>query len=237
MYIWAVRAVPTIWRYPTWNDSTLSPPIPTIEVIRGGGWKPATNKGIMSPLLLTRYLQKKPENLVTSYIRWHSLVFKSNGNIGLTTEDLTAHKTGKACSYFHRCWLQDCFSHPSIWSRASARDQVFAIHSKSYSHFPYTYSVMFTKPNHKKHLQATRPWELQNISGSDSYCAYWELVFWIYTDLQCKERVPLPSCLVLKVRATFPPTEDEELFADWVFKGFVYGDLELPDAWFWWIIL
>ena len=70
----------------------------------------ALNKGIMSPLLLTRYLQKRPENLVTSYIRWHSLVFKNNANVGLTTEDLTAHKTGKACY-----WLQDCFSHPSMW--------------------------------------------------------------------------------------------------------------------------
>ena len=37
--IWAVRAVPTSWRYPTRNDSTLSPPITTIEVIRGVGWK------------------------------------------------------------------------------------------------------------------------------------------------------------------------------------------------------
>ena len=47
-------------------------------------------------------------------------------------------------------------------------------------------------------------------------CIYREQVFWIYTDLQCKERGPLPSYLVLKVRATFPPTQDEELFADWL---------------------
>ena len=61
-------------------------------------------------------------------------------------------------------------------------------------------------------------------------CAYREIAFWIYTDLQRKERRPIPSCLVLKVRATFPPTDGEELFADWQFKGFIYGDLELPDA-------
>ena len=47
-------------------------------------------------------------------------------------------------------------------------------------------------------------------------CIYRELVFWIYTVLQCKEKGPLPSYLVLKVRATFPPTQDEELFADWL---------------------
>ena len=60
-------------------------------------------------------------------------------------------------------------------------------------------------------------------------CAYREIVFWIYTDIQRKERRPLPSCVVLKVRATFPPTDNEEEFADWQFTGFVYGDPNMPD--------
>ena len=56
-----------------------------------------------------------------------------------------------------------------------------------------------------------------------------EIVFWIYTDIQRKERRPLPGCVVLKVRATFPPTDNEEEFADWQFTGFVYGDPNMPD--------
>ena len=42
-----------------------------------------------------------------------------------------------------------------------------------------------------------------------------------------KERFLLSSGLVSMVRATFPPTENEEEFADYVFAGFCYG--ELPD--------
>ena len=89
---------------------------------------------------------------------------------------------------------------------------------------------MFRKANHKRKIFAGDTLPSAPQHQRLGLCSYRELVFWIFTDLQRKERRPLPSCLVLKVRATFPPTEDEELFADWVFKGFVYGDLELPDA-------
>ena len=58
-------------------------------------------------------------------------------------------------------------------------------------------------------------------------CAYRGLVFWLSSEVRRKERIPLPSCLVSMVRATFPPTENEEEFADYVFAGFCYG--ELPD--------
>ena len=61
------------------------------------------------------------------------------------------------------------------------------------------------------------------------HCAYRVIVLWIYIDIQSKERWPLPSCVVLKVRATFPPTDNQEEFADWPFSGFVYGDRNMPD--------
>ena len=57
-------------------------------------------------------------------------------------------------------------------------------------------------------------------------CAYRNLVFWCWPHIKKKERKPLPSCLVGLVRAMFPPTPDEEEFADWQFSGFCYGEDE-----------
>ena len=45
-------------------------------------------------------------------------------------------------------------------------------------------------------------------------CAYRNLVFWLMPQIRRGERRPLPACLVSKIRALFPPTDDEEEFAD-----------------------
>ena len=55
-------------------------------------------------------------------------------------------------------------------------------------------------------------------------CSYRSMVFWCWPDIRRGERRPLPSCLVHMIRATFPPTEDEEQYAEWQFKGFCYAD-------------
>ena len=51
----------------------------------------------------------------------------------------------RGCVYAHKKVLK-------IWISAVVRDHVFAVLGKSYSHFPYTYSVMCTKPNHKTNI-------------------------------------------------------------------------------------
>ncbi|XP_067937131.1 uncharacterized protein [Watersipora subatra] len=48
-------------------------------------------------------------------------------------------------------------------------------------------------------------------------CACCNLVFWLMPQIRRGERRPLPACLVSKIRALFPPTDDEEKFADYVF--------------------
>jgi hypothetical protein len=53
--------------------------------------------------------------------------------------------------------------------------------------------------------------------------AYRSLVFWTYPDIKKRQRYPLPSCVYGMVRAMFPPTDNEEEFADWVFSE--YKDL------------
>ncbi|XP_067931047.1 uncharacterized protein [Watersipora subatra] len=45
-------------------------------------------------------------------------------------------------------------------------------------------------------------------------CAYRNLVFWLMPQIRRGERRPLPACLVSKIRALFPPTDDEKEFAD-----------------------
>lgn len=51
--------------------------------------------------------------------------------------------------------------------------------------------------------------------------AYRSMIFWTYPDIKKKERRPLPSCLYMLIRAMFPPTDDEELFADFIFTKFI----------------
>ena len=58
------------------------------------------------------------------------------------------------------------------------------------------------------------------------FCAYRFLVFWLYPNIKRRQRRPLPACLYACIQAMFPPTDDEEEFADWQFSEFVYGDEE-----------
>lgn len=58
-------------------------------------------------------------------------------------------------------------------------------------------------------------------------CSYRNLAFWIWSDLRRKERRPLPACVVRKVREKFPPSDEDEQCAEWVFKGFCYADVNL----------
>ena len=68
------------------------------------------------------------------------------------------------------------------------------------------------------------PDEEPNVNAKKRLCAYRNLVFWCWPNIRRKERRPLPSCLVSLVRATFPPTDNEEEFANWQFAGFCYAE-------------
>ena len=54
------------------------------------------------------------------------------------------------------------------------------------------------------------------------------MAFWCFGNLERKERRPLPTCLVYK-RTKFAATEHDKEHADWLFKGFSYGDSSMPD--------
>lgn len=51
--------------------------------------------------------------------------------------------------------------------------------------------------------------------------AYRSLVFWAFPYIRKKQRKPLPSCIYMLVRAMYPPTEDDELFAEYDFTQYV----------------
>lgn len=61
------------------------------------------------------------------------------------------------------------------------------------------------------------------VNARNRLCAYRQMVFWCWPGIRRRERRPLPSCLVSMIRAKFPPTEDEEVFADFIWKDFSYG--------------
>lgn len=61
-------------------------------------------------------------------------------------------------------------------------------------------------------------------NAKNRLCSYRQMVFWCWPGIRRKERRPLPSCLVAYIRAKFPPTDNEEQFADFVWKDFSYGD-------------
>ena len=52
------------------------------------------------------------------------------------------------------------------------------------------------------------------INAQRRLSAYRSLVFWTYPDIRTKDRRPLPSCTYAMVRAVYPSTEDEEIWAD-----------------------
>lgn len=64
--------------------------------------------------------------------------------------------------------------------------------------------------------------ELHDGNAKNRFCSYRALVMWLYPQVKKKERLPLPACLYSYIQAAFPPTDDEETFADWQFSKFVY---------------
>ena len=68
--------------------------------------------------------------------------------------------------------------------------------------------------------------EKHNENVSKRFCSYRLFVFWIFPEIKRKERRPLPACLYSSVQAMFPPTDNEEEFAEWQFSEFVYGEDE-----------
>ena len=73
---------------------------------------------------------------------------------------------------------------------------------------PFLYILLF-RLNCKLHFSEIKNRTLPRLR----LCAYRSLVLWIFKDLERKERRLIPSCLV-----------EEEVFAEWEFVGFVYGD-------------
>lgn len=53
------------------------------------------------------------------------------------------------------------------------------------------------------------------------FSAYRAMVFWAFPNIRRKERRPLPSCLYMQIRAQYPPTLDDEEFADHIFTKFI----------------
>lgn len=47
------------------------------------------------------------------------------------------------------------------------------------------------------------------------------MIFWAFPDIKRKERRPLPSCLYMMIRAIYPPTDDDEEFADFIFSKYI----------------
>lgn len=54
------------------------------------------------------------------------------------------------------------------------------------------------------------------------FCAYRNLVFWFYPGIKKRVRKPMSACLYAYIQARFPPTENEEDFADNEFSKFTY---------------
>ena len=50
------------------------------------------------------------------------------------------------------------------------------------------------------------------------FCSYRMIIGWLYPDLKRGQHRPLPACMYSEIQQRFPPTDDEELFADWRFS-------------------
>lgn len=61
----------------------------------------------------------------------------------------------------------------------------------------------------------------QDKQRKKRFCAYRSMVFWLYLELKKGQRRPLPACMYSAIQAMFPPTANEEDFADWRFSEYV----------------
>lgn len=62
----------------------------------------------------------------------------------------------------------------------------------------------------------------EEVNKKNRFLAYRSVVGWIYPNLRKGERKPLPACVYAEIQARFPPTADEEDYADWRFSDFLY---------------
>ncbi|CAN7944072.1 unnamed protein product [Ixodes pacificus] len=69
-------------------------------------------------------------------------------------------------------------------------------------------------------LRVSRPLSLRNrqhINAKYRYTAYCQFVWWMYGKLGRENRVPLPSCVVTRVRQEFPAPKPSD------YRGFRYS--------------
>ena len=72
-------------------------------------------------------------------------------------------------------------------------------------------------------LFPTHPTEA-DIKKKRRFMGYRLLAFWLHPDMKRKQRKPLPACLYNFVHCKYPPTDNEEDFADWRFSEFVAAE-------------
>ena len=84
----------------------------------------------------------------------------------------------------------------------------------------YIINVCFAEPKYPdaETLEPSDTYSEQDIHkmlmAQRRFSAYRSLVFWCYPDIHRGVRRALPSCVYALVRALYPPTDDEEEFAE-----------------------
>lgn len=63
-----------------------------------------------------------------------------------------------------------------------------------------------------------------DLKKKQRFCGYRVMIFWLYPKLKRRQRRLLSACLTSFIQARFPPTANEEDFADWLFSEFVERD-------------
>ena len=62
----------------------------------------------------------------------------------------------------------------------------------------------------------------EEVNKKNRFLAYRSVVGWFYPNLRKCERKPLHACVAAEIQARFPPTADEEDYANWQFLYFLY---------------
>lgn len=74
-------------------------------------------------------------------------------------------------------------------------------------------------------LQPSNRWPEERIKWlkhkQQRLAAYRSVTFWAHPDISRGVRRPLPSCVYMYIRALFPPTDNEEEFADFNFSIYI----------------
>ena len=59
-----------------------------------------------------------------------------------------------------------------------------------------------------------------DINKKKRFSSYRIFIYWLYPELKRRQRQPLSACLYGLIHARFPPTDNEEIFADWRFSKY-----------------